>query len=52
MALSLLAVPIGARVGWKLHQQLDQLQLYRACYGLVTVTAFKLLGDGIAGYFR
>src|SRR5262245_14873427 len=52
MALSLLAVPIGVRVGWELHQRLNQLQLYRACYGLLTVTAFKLLWDGITGYLH
>jgi uncharacterized membrane protein YfcA len=52
MGLSLLAVPIGVWVGWKLHQQLDQLQLYRACYGLLAVTALKLLWDGITGYLH
>ena len=42
MGLSLLAVPIGVRVGWELHRQLNQLQLYRARYGLLTATALKL----------
>jgi uncharacterized membrane protein YfcA len=52
MAISLLAVPAGIWAGWRLHQRLDQLQLYRACYGLLVVTALKLLWDGVAGYLR
>ena len=35
---------------WKLHQRLDRQQLYRACYGLLVVTALKLLWDGLGGY--
>jgi uncharacterized membrane protein YfcA len=52
MAISLLAVPTGVWVGWRLHQRLDQLRLYQACYGLLVVTALKLLWDGISGYLR
>jgi uncharacterized protein len=52
MAISLLAVPTGVWAGWRLHQRLDQLQLYRACYGLLVVTALKLLWDGVSGYLR
>jgi uncharacterized membrane protein YfcA len=52
MAISLLAVPTGVWAGWRLHQRLDQRQLYRACYGLLVVTAAKLLWDGVAGYLR
>jgi uncharacterized protein len=52
MATSLLAVPAGVWVGWWLHQRLDQLLLYRACYGLLVVTALKLLWDGVCGYVR
>jgi uncharacterized protein len=52
MALCATAVPLGVWAGWILHQRLDQAQLYRACYGLLTVTAFKLLWDGIGGYLR
>jgi uncharacterized protein len=52
MAISLLAVPTGIWTGWRLHQRLDQLQLYRACYGLLIVTALKLLWDGVSGYLR
>jgi uncharacterized protein len=50
MAISLLAVPAGVWVGWRLHQRLDQVRLYRACYGLLVVTALKLLWDGVSGY--
>jgi uncharacterized membrane protein YfcA len=50
MALCLPAVPLGVWAGWTLHQRLDQLQLYRACYGLLVVTALKLLWDGASGY--
>jgi len=51
-ALCLPAIPLGVWVGWKLHQRLDQQQLYRACYGLLVVTALKLLWDGVTGYVR
>jgi len=52
MGICLAAVPAGVWMGWKFNQRLDQLQLYRACYGLLTVTALKLLWDGIGGYLR
>jgi uncharacterized membrane protein YfcA len=52
MAISLLAVPTGIWAGWRLHQRLDQRQMYRACYGLLAVTAVKLLWDGLWGYLR
>jgi uncharacterized membrane protein YfcA len=52
MAVALLAVPAGVWAGWRLHRRLDQLQLYRACYGLLVVTALKLLWDGVSGYVR
>ena len=52
MVVSLLTVPAGVWAGWRLHQRLDQLQLYRACYGLLAVTALKLLWDGVFGYVR
>jgi uncharacterized protein len=52
MALSVPAIPLGVWTGWKLHQRLDQRQLYRACYGLLTITALKLLWDGLSGYMR
>ena len=50
MASCLPAIPAGVWLGWRLHGSLDQQQLYRACYGLLTVTASKLLWDGLSGY--
>ena len=50
MAACLLAIPSGVWLGWRLHGRLDQRQLYRACYGLLVVTALKLLWDGVSGY--
>jgi uncharacterized protein len=50
MAFCLLAIPTGVWVGWRLHGRLDQRQIYRACYGLLLVTALKLLWDGLSGY--
>jgi uncharacterized membrane protein YfcA len=50
MAACLLAIPTGVWLGWRLHGTLDQRQLYRACYGLLVVTALKLLWDGVGGY--
>jgi uncharacterized membrane protein YfcA len=52
MAISLAAVPAGVWAGWRLHQRLDQLRMYRACYGLLIVSALKLLWDGVSGYLR
>lgn len=50
MAACLLAIPSGVWLGWRLHTVLDERQLYRACYGLLIVTALKLLWDGVSGY--
>ena len=50
MAICLLAIPTGVWLGWRLHGRLDQRQLYRTCYGLLLVTALKLLWDGVSGY--
>ena len=50
MAICLLAIPAGIWLGWRLHGALDQRQVYRACYGLLVVTALKLLWDGVSGY--
>lgn len=52
MALCVPAIPLGVWIGWKLHQRLDQQQLYKACYGLLVVTALKLLWDGVTGYMH
>jgi uncharacterized protein len=51
MAICLLAIPAGVWLGFRLHQRLDQRQVYRACYALLVVTAVKLLWDGVSGYF-
>jgi len=32
-----------------LLERIDQRQFYRACYALLTVTALKLLWDGLRG---
>jgi uncharacterized membrane protein YfcA len=50
MAICLPAIPAGIWLGWRLHGALDQRQVYRACYGLLVVTALKLLWDGLSGY--
>ncbi|WGD49349.1 sulfite exporter TauE/SafE family protein [Bradyrhizobium sp. CB1650] len=50
MAICLPAIPIGVWLGWRLHGRLDQGQVYRTCYGLLVVTALKLLWDGVSGY--
>jgi uncharacterized membrane protein YfcA len=50
MAICLLAIPSGVWLGWRLHGSLDQRQLFRVCYGLLVVTALKLLWDGVSGY--
>jgi len=50
MAACLLAIPSGVWLGWRLHGRLDQQQIFRACYGLLVVTALKLLWDGVSGY--
>ena len=50
MAICLPAIPAGVWLGWRLHARLDQRQIYRACYGLLVVTALKLLWDGVSGY--
>lgn len=50
MAICLPAIPLGIWLGWRLHGALDQRQVYRACYGLLVVTALKLLWDGVSGY--
>ena len=52
MAICALAIPSGVWLGWRLHARLDQRQMYRACYGLLVVTAINLLWDGVSGYLR
>ena len=50
MVVCLPVAPFGVWLGWRLHQRLDQVRLYRACYGLLVITAIKLLWDGLGGY--
>ncbi|OCJ02308.1 permease [Rhizobium sp. AC27/96] len=50
MLVCLLAVPSGVWLGWRLHGKLDQRQVYSACYGLLVLTAAKLLWDGVSGF--
>ncbi len=47
--LCLPGIPLGVWSGWRLHNRMDQRTLYRACYGLLVVTAIKLLWDGLHG---
>jgi uncharacterized membrane protein YfcA len=49
MGLCLPIIPLGVWAGYTLHERLNQKQLYRLCYGLLTVTALKLLWDGLHG---
>ncbi|MBC7781945.1 MAG: sulfite exporter TauE/SafE family protein [Proteobacteria bacterium] len=42
-------VPLGVWVGWRMHQRLDERQLYSLCYVLLALTSLKLLWDGIKG---
>jgi hypothetical protein len=46
----LMAVPAWRLARRRLVERLDPCQLYRACYALLTVTALKLLWDGLRGY--
>jgi uncharacterized membrane protein YfcA len=50
MAWCLPMIPLGVWAGYALHERLDQKQLYRLCYALLTLTAVKLLWDGLHGY--
>lgn len=50
MAAMVPICPLGVIAGWKLHQRLDQQQMVRWCYGLLSVTTLKLLWDGLKGF--
>jgi uncharacterized membrane protein YfcA len=50
ITMCLPAALFGVWTGWKLHRRLNQEQLYRLCYGLLVITALKLLWDGINGF--
>jgi uncharacterized membrane protein YfcA len=49
MLLCTSVVPLGVWIGWRMHQRLDQRQLYSLCYVLLVVTSLKLLWDGVRG---
>ncbi len=48
MALSVPLCGIGVWAGWQLHSRLNQMQMYRVCYALLTIVGLKLLWDGVA----
>ena len=50
LMITLPVIVLGVWSGWRLHNRLDQVQLYRACYALLIVVALKLLWDGARGY--
>lgn len=50
MALCLPVIPLGVWAGYRLHERLNQQQLYRLCYSLLAVAALKLMCDGLRGY--
>jgi uncharacterized protein len=50
LMISLPVIVLGVWSGWRLHDRLNQVQLYRACYALLIVVALKLLWDGARGY--
>jgi len=50
LALAVPIIPLGTWVGWVFHTRINQLQLYRACYALLTLAGLKLLWDGLRGY--
>ena len=50
MAMCVPIIPLGVWSGWHLHNRVDQKMLYRLCYGLLVLVAFKLLWDGVSGY--
>ena len=50
LAFSIPMIVLGTWNGWLLHERVNQIQLYRACYGLLLVVALKLLWDGLKGY--
>ena len=50
LVINLPVIVLGVWSGWRLHDRLDQVQVYRACYALLMVVALKLLWDGARGY--
>jgi uncharacterized protein len=50
VALSVPIIVVGMWVGWRMHERLDQRQMYSVCYALLVVVGLKLLWDGLKGY--
>lgn len=50
MLIVLPIVPLGVWAGWRLHERLDQILLYRVLYALLVLVALKLIWDGVGGY--
>jgi uncharacterized protein len=50
MVLSLPVTGFGVWAGWRLHERLDEQQLYSLCYILLIVVGLNLLWNGVAGY--
>jgi uncharacterized protein len=50
LMINMPVIVLGVWSGWRLHDRLDQVQLYRACYALLIVVALKLLWDGASAY--
>lgn len=49
MALCLPVIPLAVALGWRLHNRLNERQLFQIVNGLLAVTSLKLLWDGITG---
>lgn len=49
LAISTPVTALAVWTGWRLHERLDQLVLYRFCYALLIVVALHLLWKGAAG---
>lgn len=49
MAICVPVIPLAVWAGWKLHNRLDPLLMYRICYALLVLVGFKLLWDGLHG---
>lgn len=52
MLVVLPAVPLGVWAGWKLHERLDQVKLYRLLYALLVIVSAKLIWGGVSGYMK
>jgi uncharacterized membrane protein YfcA len=50
LAVSVPVTVLAVWTGWRVHERIDQLQLYRLCYALLVVVGAHLLWKGLAGY--